>query len=176
MRDEKYKDAIDEIEETLRVCIIPPVEKMSILLTLGNAYYSLSEFEKALKNYNAVLKLAEKIHDKEEVLRIKASGLGNIGLVYFRKNKLDTALKYHKDALKIDREIGYKQGEANQLGNIGLVYARKGKLDTALKYLEKALAIMNRFNLVYGRDVIEKNIDLIKRIKRKKSTSRTLKK
>jgi tetratricopeptide (TPR) repeat protein len=136
MRDEKYKDAIDEIEETLRVCIIPPVEKMSILLTLGNAYYSLSEFEKALKNYNAVLKLAEKIHDKEEVLRIKASGLGNIGLVY----------------------------------------ARKGKLDTALKYLEKALAIMNRFNLVYGRDVIEKNIDLIKRIKRKKSTSRTLKK
>ena len=48
--------------------------------------------------------------------------LGNIGLVYKNKGDLDAALKYYEDALKIDRDIGYKQGEANHLSNIGIVY------------------------------------------------------
>lgn len=34
--------------------------KDAILLNLGNAYYSLSQFDKALKNYNAVLELTKK--------------------------------------------------------------------------------------------------------------------
>ena len=48
--------------------------------------------------------------------------------------------------MKIDREIGYKQGEANQLGNIGLIYRDKGELDEALKYLQEALEIFMEIN------------------------------
>jgi len=80
--------------------------------------------------------------------------LGNIGLIYRAKGDLDQALKYHQDALKIDKEIGYRQGEANQLGNIGLIYSAKGDLDQALEYLRDALAVLERFNLIYGRDTI----------------------
>jgi tetratricopeptide (TPR) repeat protein len=43
-------------------------------------------------------------------------------LIYSAKGELEEALKYHKKALEIDRQIGYVQGEANQLGNIGLIY------------------------------------------------------
>ena len=43
----------------------------------------------------------------------------------------------------IDREIGYRQGEANQLGNIGLIYSARGDLDNALRYLEDALTIFD---------------------------------
>jgi tetratricopeptide (TPR) repeat protein len=80
--------------------------------------------------------------------------LGNIGLIYKAKGDSDTALKYHQDALKIHREIGYKQGEANQLGNIGLIYSDKDDSDTALKYLQDALKIIKEFKMAHGKDII----------------------
>ncbi len=79
---------------------------------------------------------------------------------------MDNALKYLQDALKIHREIEYKQGEAADLGNIGLIYSDKGDLDNALKYLRKALEILERFNLVYGKRTIKNAIDFIERKKR----------
>jgi tetratricopeptide (TPR) repeat protein len=69
--------------------------------------------------------------------------LSNIGLIYSAKGYLDNALKYHTEALKIDREVGYREGEANDLGNIGLIYKAKGYLDNALKYHQEALKIFN---------------------------------
>jgi len=41
----------------------------------------------------------------------EASHLGNIGMIYFSKGDMDNALKHHNDALKMHREIGYKQGK-----------------------------------------------------------------
>jgi len=160
-RDEKHLQAIKELEEILTFCVLSPTQKMSTLLNLGNAYYSLSQNDNALKNYKAILKLAEKVSEKD-ALEGKSAALGNIGLIYSAKGDLDTALKYHKDALKIHKEIGYKQGEANQLGNIGLIYKAKGDLDTALKCLNDALKILDKYNLIYGRDIIENAINLIK--------------
>ncbi|MBR9919557.1 MAG: tetratricopeptide repeat protein, partial [Bacteroidetes bacterium] len=73
--------------------------------------------------------------------------LGNIGLIYSNKGELDEALKYHKSALELDRQIGYVQGEASGLGNIGLIYRSKGELDEALKYLKLALIIWEKLEL-----------------------------
>ena len=67
--------------------------------------------------------------------------MGNIGLIYSDKGDADNALKYHQQALEIDKEIGYKQGEASDLGNIGLIYSDKGDADNALKYHQQALEI-----------------------------------
>ncbi|MDI6642362.1 MAG: tetratricopeptide repeat protein, partial [Elusimicrobiota bacterium] len=91
----------------------------------------------------------------------ESSDLCNIGLIYQAKGDLDNALKYLKHTLKIHREIGYKQGESSDLCNIGLIYLDKGDLDNALKYLKDALNILDRFNLIYGRDIIQNAINLI---------------
>ena len=84
--------------------------------------------------------------------------MGNIGLIYADKGEPDTALQYHQDALKIDREIGYKQGEASDLGNIGIIYSDKGEADTALQYLKDAIEILDRFGLIHGREIIRNAI------------------
>jgi len=47
--------------------------------------------------------------------------------------------------LEIDKEIGYKQGEAIALGNIGDIYRDKGDADKALKYLKQALEIAKKY-------------------------------
>ena len=65
----------------------------------------------------------------------------NLGELAHQKSRLEEALKYYKEALKIDREIRDRQGEGNNLTNIGNVYAELGQYEEALKYSEEALKI-----------------------------------
>ena len=67
--------------------------------------------------------------------------------------------------MKIHREIGYKQGEANDLGNIGLIYRDKGEPEEALKYLQKALKIDREIGYKQGEANQLGNIGLIYRDK-----------
>ena len=125
MRDENYKDAIEQLENILRTCTVSPTGRMSILLNLGNAYYRIGQSQMALRNCDAVLNLAPRVN-KADMLRGKSTALANIGQVYMVKGNPDKALKYHHEALKIARKIGYRRREAATLGNIGLVYSNKG--------------------------------------------------
>lgn len=162
MQNEEYNAAIAEYKYILRVvCKTPSTERMSILLNLGSAYYSLGQSAEALDNFGAVLELAKEI-DEKDALEGKAAALGNIGLVCKDKGDLGNALKHLTEALKIDQEIGYRQGESSDLGNIGLVYKAKGDSASALRYLEAALKILDRHKLVYGRDTILRAINSIK--------------
>ncbi|RLL85324.1 hypothetical protein CN13_06805 [Petrotoga sp. HKA.pet.4.5] len=77
------------------------------------------------------------------------------------KGDLDNPLKYLQEALKIDQEIGYKQGEAKVLDNIGLILKSKGDLENALKYLKDAINIMDKYKFIHGRNVIQKAINSI---------------
>lgn len=156
----KYDAAIDEFEAILRVCTLFPREKMSILLNLGNAYYSLSQSNNALKNYKAILELSKKITE-EDVWKGKVAALGNMGLILKDKGDFDNALKYLKEALKIHREIGDKQGESSVLSNIGLIYSAKGDFDNAIKYHQAALRIAQEIGYQQGESFALGNIGLI---------------
>ena len=125
-KKEKHAEAIKEYENILKVCNVFTTERMSILLHLSNSYYSLSNYEKALLNYKALLDIA-KGNDKETLIG-KGNALSGIGIVHRNKGDLDKALNYYEEALKIYKEIGYKYGEAANQCNIGVVYSEKGDL------------------------------------------------
>ena len=141
---EEWKACVQIIKdcETLTMA---PLDRMILYLNGGNVFYVLGMWKDAKEYYEKALKISErgKIQEiyKDEAILVKGATLGNIGLIYRAKGELDEALKYHQEALKIDREIGYRQGEASDLGNIGLIYSDKGELDEALKYLQEALKI-----------------------------------
>lgn len=161
MRKEDYNGAIAEFEFILRVvCKTPSTERMSILLNLGNAHYSLGHNTEALKNYNAVLELAKDTIEKDALVG-KASALGNIGVVYDDMGDLENAFKCHQEALKIFREFGDRFGEASQLSSIARVYKDKGDLGNALKYLQEALEIDREIGYKVGEANQLGNIGLI---------------
>jgi tetratricopeptide (TPR) repeat protein len=135
--------------------------KPNFVGSLGIIFYSVGDFNKALRYYSETLKIFKEIGYKQG----EASALGNIGIIYSDKGDLDKTLKYLKDALKIDREIGYKQGEASDLGNIGLIYRAKGDIDEALKYLKDALKIAREIGYKQGEASLLGNIGLIYRAK-----------
>ena len=105
------------------------------LLKIGNVEYWKSNYNKAL-HYNEVV-----LDQSKNDIELKAAALGNIGLIYQEKGKLDKALEYHKKSLGLKKEIGNKLGEATSLGNIGLVYQAKGDLGKALEYHNQALKL-----------------------------------
>ncbi|MFZ2632340.1 MAG: tetratricopeptide repeat protein [Desulfosalsimonadaceae bacterium] len=153
-----FDRAIEHFKKALEIVKIP-----SFYLALGNSYYATSHYEDALKNYQAALSLHRKDTDCKtpESRQGEASALSNIGLIYSDKGDLDNALKYHQDALVIDKEIGHKRGEADDLCNLGLIYSNKGDLDNALKYFQDALMISKEIGFKEGGANALGNIGLI---------------
>jgi tetratricopeptide (TPR) repeat protein len=131
---EEYKreEAIEHLENVLNDADF--YEKKIILSYLGFAYFFISSLNKSLKCWNKLKKIE---YDK----RKKSAIIGNIGIIFMTKGKINKALKYLEEALEIDRKIGNREGEANQLGNIGLTYKDKGEMDEALKCFEQSLEI-----------------------------------
>jgi tetratricopeptide (TPR) repeat protein len=160
-KESRFKQAINEFKKCLSHPKATKSNEVAAHILIGNCYYSLSMITKAKSHYIEALNLSGKVNDKDESLRGKSTALGNIGLIYSDLGKPDEALKYHQDALAIDRKIGYEQGIANQLGNIGLIYSSLGKPDEALKYLKDALAIHRKIG--YEQDIASAlgNIGLI---------------
>lgn len=60
--------------------------------------------------------------------------------------------------MKLEREIGNKEGEAQALGNIGLIYDTKGDIDKALDFLNQALAIFKEIGAQREIEIVERNI------------------
>lgn len=66
---------------------------------------------------------------------------GNLGTVYQTRGDLDKAVEYYNKGLKIDEELGHKEGMAIDYRNIGLLYETKKDYKKAREYLEKSLAL-----------------------------------
>jgi class 3 adenylate cyclase/tetratricopeptide (TPR) repeat protein len=104
---------------------------------LGNVYWKLSDYPKALEYHSKSLLIYEEIRNKDGIGRT----LVNIGNVYLYLSDYPKALEYYSKALHIKEEIGDKDGIANALGNIGSVYTQLSDYPKALEYYSKALLI-----------------------------------
>jgi tetratricopeptide (TPR) repeat protein len=136
----RYQLAMKEFQHILRVCTTSPSEKIALLISLGNAYYSTSQYDNALRNYGAADELASKVRDKS-ALEGKAIALNSIGLVYADKGRLGDSLDYCQKALRIFRKIGYREAEAGTLDNIATIYRIQGELGKAMVRYRLALKI-----------------------------------
>jgi tetratricopeptide (TPR) repeat protein len=144
MKKYKYTEAVKIIEDTYLLAMSPK-DRMIFSGIAGSCYSSLCDFEKAKSYYKDLLKLSEREDLRNiyplDTIFARSAFFGNMGIVYEIQGKLKEALQYHQQALKIDREIGSKKGEASDLGNIGNVYEIQGKLKEAFQYHQQALKI-----------------------------------
>ena len=73
-----------------------------------------------------------------------ASNYGNLGVVYKIRGDLEKAVELHQQALKLNEEIGSKEGMAIQYGNLGNVYKLKGNITEAKRYYLMSLDLFNQ--------------------------------
>uniref|UniRef100_A0A8C5MYR8 G protein signaling modulator 1 n=1 Tax=Leptobrachium leishanense TaxID=445787 RepID=A0A8C5MYR8_9ANUR len=95
----------------------------AIYSQLGNAYFYLKEYSKALEYHKHDLTLARSIGDR--IGEAKASG--NLGNTLKILGQYDEAIACCQRHLDISREQGDKVGEARALYNAGNVYHARGK-------------------------------------------------
>ena len=92
--------------------------QMNILIQLGSAYFSLSEFNQAIDFYDQALSIARKLGDRNG----ESASLNNLGESYRNLGKYQQAIQVYQQSLGISREIGDRNGEAISLGNLGIAY------------------------------------------------------
>jgi len=82
----------------------------------------------------------------------EADRLNERGIQQCQNDKCEPSLELFKQALKIYREIGNRQGESYALGNLGSVYQALGKYDKAIEYEQLAIAgeIKDRNGKMHG--------------------------
>ncbi len=108
-----------------------------LLGTVGLAYDSLGEVERAIGYHEQALKIDREIGDR----RGEGKDLGNLGLAYFSLGEVERAIGFHEQRLVIAREIGDRQGEGQSLGNLGVAYSSLGEVERAIGFHEQRLVI-----------------------------------
>jgi tetratricopeptide (TPR) repeat protein len=136
---DKHQEAIDRFTRALGLAENDS-QRAALHSLRGNSYHSISEYGKAAADHEETLKLSKCMSPKDAA-SARSAALGNLGLVYQGRGDLDKAEGHHKQALDINREIGYRLGEASQLGNLGNVYFQRGELEKAEDHHKQALEI-----------------------------------
>jgi tetratricopeptide (TPR) repeat protein len=119
---------------------------------LGNAYFDLSQFEKAEQHFKQASKLGSDY----------LAATVNLGSVYDELGRLDDALDAYKLAMKI------QPNEEKTLCNIGGVYFQKRQISMAMYHFQKAIelhpdsqlahynmAILFADSKIYGEAIVE---------------------
>ncbi len=111
------------------------------LTDVGNVYYVLGDYSKALAKYLDVLKIREKNNSLKG-----SSVMGNIGLVYTELKNYRLSLEYHFKALQIVEQLGDKKRIANMKVNIALTYKQMGLYDSSTLFAEQAKLLASQTN------------------------------
>ncbi|MFM6269940.1 MAG: tetratricopeptide repeat protein, partial [Dolichospermum sp.] len=113
------------------------------LISLGNAYNSLGQYQTAIDFYQQSLKITREIGD----VWGESNSLGNLGGAYNSLGQYQTAIDFHQQSLKITREGGGGRGEANVWFNLGLVLEKVDREADALGAYRNACGLYGTMGL-----------------------------
>jgi predicted ATPase len=140
-RTGNYKDALKLCTEALDLIKGEECIEVSMALNqIGQVYFLMGEFDKAIENYRKGLKIAE----REGNRRHQANCLNNIGFIHHQRGDYDHAIEDYKRSLIIREDINDQSGYAESLRNVGRAYSEIGQPDLALDHYNKAVEISER--------------------------------
>ena len=133
---------IDIAESVAKEILQLKPNDLTAICRMGHIYNLRGRLDLAEKAYKHMLNIITEDDD----ISWQAAALGNLGIIYgmqadFNQVDFNKAEKYICEALKIDKRIGFKEGEADNYGNLGNIYAMKNKFVDAEKWHRKALEI-----------------------------------
>lgn len=142
-----YTKALESIFEALKIRQEMKDEKgmASMYGNAGEIYRNFKDTAKAMEYYRKSLSLAYKINvaepDNQNNNRVIGNALNNIAILLEDQGKLNEAIQYHKQALKIRTEVADKGAIAASLNNLGADFQMQGQYDSAFAYYTRAFEI-----------------------------------
>jgi tetratricopeptide (TPR) repeat protein len=116
------------------------------LTSLGNAYYSLGQYQRAIDFYQQSLDIKKEIGD----IQGESNSLNNLGNAYDSLGQYQRAIAFYQQSLDIAKEIGDIQGESNSLNNLGNAYYSLGQYQRAIDFYQQSLDIKKEIGDIQG--------------------------
>jgi tetratricopeptide (TPR) repeat protein len=107
------------------------------LTSLGNAYDSLGQYQRAIEFHQQSLDIAREIGDRYT----ESTSLMNLGLVYLDQGEYPQAIEFFQQSLAISREIGDRNSQSLSLMNLGNAYNSLGEYQRAIEFCQQSLDI-----------------------------------
>ncbi len=127
---------------------------LSIYNQLGNTYFSLGQYHKAIIFHQQALDISREIGDRQG----EGTSLGSLGNDYQVLGQCRKAINYYQQALDIFREIRDKQGEGHSLGNLGGAYQVLGQYEKAITCHQKSLDVLRKIRDKQGEGIALGNL------------------
>ena len=105
--------------------------------------------------------IAFETYEKEGLEDKVADSINRQGLIYFDRLDLSMAKLNFEEALKINKDLGRKEGMAVNFGNLGLIYSKQGELKKAAEEHRKALDIFKELGWNEGVADQSNNLGLV---------------
>ena len=114
--------------------------------TVGNLFYTYSNYSLALENFQKAFAIRLIIDYKEGL----ASTSNNMANIYKQLGNYEKALEYNEISLKMNIELNDKKWVAYSYKNIGDVHENKGNYHLALDYFFRAITIFEEIDEKQG--------------------------
>ncbi|PZO42381.1 MAG: transcriptional regulator [Pseudanabaena frigida] len=121
-------------------------EYTTSLNSLGNAYYSLGNYQQALSFHWQSLEIKQAIGDKKG----EAISLIGLGSTYSSLGQYQKAIAFLKQSLEIDQALGDKKVKSGSLVNLGNAYNFIGQYQQAIAFYQQSLEIQQAISDKYG--------------------------
>ncbi len=132
---DRYEEAISEYEALLG---FDPENELMYRGKIGQAYFEMGNYTKAIEYFKAVLQRQEYLHDPDLLLAMRtrmAAALCNEGVRYFQASDVPSAVQRYEEALSYDGfnpDIHF---------NLGQAYARQKEAALAMAHYQKAIEL-----------------------------------
>jgi len=145
----QYASALKHLKESDRLAVKPHAATLALL---GGIYGLVEDFPMTIEYFKRSLDLRKKNKDKAEI----AGGLINLGIVYKQLTfmgdsaYLDSAYDLLSEGLKICRDIGKLDFEANAVVTLGELEIFRGNYDAALQHFKRCIEIYEEIENLVG--------------------------
>jgi signal transduction histidine kinase/Tfp pilus assembly protein PilF len=151
---QKRTPAIDSLEKLL---ISQKGEALAETYSNLAWEYRLVDREKAITYGNLALEKSQEIPSPSHI----AQAYNDLGIIYFDKERYDTAIDLYNKALNIRQDLKDESGIAKLHNKIGIVYQKQGRLDEALDHQLKALELFEKHGDERGISYSLNNVGLV---------------
>ena len=155
-KTDRIDNAIDHLEEAIRLSKeVKNIElEASILLTIGNCYKAIKDFDSAEENYLASIAISK----ENNFQRTLAGNYNGMGSLMRQRGRLKEAMAYYKKAIIINIESKNDKWLSYNYNNIGNIHKDQGQPGEALRYFQKSLEIKGRMKDDRGKVLTYLNI------------------
>jgi tetratricopeptide (TPR) repeat protein len=140
------KNDFKKVEELFDSYIKGKEELVKDKIVLGDCYYQMFDFKKAIYNYQQALDDYRELKDRSQILRCYL----RLGDSYYEIGSYDEARSCYEKSLAIGRDLGDNNGIAASLHKIGRIYHEKGRYDEALRHYQQSLEIRKKIGDIKG--------------------------